>query len=54
MVIGLLILLIDVIVIKIYDQKIRENFKLKFIVTWSTIVALLLWVGGIIYVILKM
>ena len=52
--IGLLVALISIICIKVFDDKIRSNFKLKFLVTWSTVVGLLTWLVGFVYVIVKL
>ena len=54
MVVGLLMVLIGVICIKLFDEKIRAKFILKFIITWSIVVGFLMWLFGIGYIIYKL
>lgn len=54
MVVGLLMVLIGVICIKLFDEKIRAKFILKFIITWSIVVGFLMWLFGMGYIIYKL
>lgn len=51
MMIGLVLILIDGILLKIpaIREKAEDNFKIKFILTWSFVVGLVLWLCGIVF-----
>ena len=53
MIIGLMLVLVDGVLLKIPSirDKAEENFVIKFILTWSFIIGLVLWLCGIVFLI---